>query len=30
MLRINTWDLKLNPSLLEHTLTLSPWFVWRN
>lgn len=24
MLRINTWDLKLNPSLLEHTLTLSP------
>jgi hypothetical protein len=24
MLRVNTWDLKLNPSLLEHTLTLSP------
>jgi len=24
MLRINAWALKLNPSLLEHTLTLSP------
>jgi len=24
MLRVNTLDLKLNPSLLEHTLTLSP------
>jgi hypothetical protein len=24
MLRVNTWDLKLYPSLLEHTLTLSP------
>lgn len=24
MLRVNTWDLTLNPSLLEHSLTLSP------